>query len=280
MYRKITSSAILSESKVFITGSDDGNVKIYDYNGNKIKRLINISHLPVTSMAEVNNSSQIAIGCADNNILLMNTILGKVTSKFNSHDDSIISLFYSTSMNKLISDGADSTCKVWDINTASRLPIQAYYDTESQIISSDFRQSDNLHICIDKDGHFVMRNFTIKNEIVKSSLGHNQYYYVKLNTNNIYQYYISSIDSFKVCELRTNKVIQTIDAFKQSYSILDQSNYLIGNNEGMFLYGNNLEKERHWDYEKITHMNIKKCIQGSNVIIVGNDLGDVYYASN
>lgn len=249
---------------------------MYDYGNSKMKRMINVSHLPITSMIEINDSTQIAIGAADNKISLMNALLGKVTTKFEAHEDSVVSLFYSTKMNKLISAG-DSTCKIWDISKTIKTPVNTFYDSDSTIVSSDYRQKDNLLIYIDKGGHFAMRNLDAKNDIIKHNFGNSQYHYIKFNSNNMYQYYICSSESFKVYELRSNKILQTIDAFKKSHCLIDNNYYLIGNDEGLLLYGSEIEKKKSWDYGKVTNMNYFNRKE-EKFVLIGNDTGDVYYS--
>jgi WD40 repeat protein len=216
---------------------------------------------------------------------IFNTSLGKELTNFYAHEDSIVKLFYSAQNNFIITDGADSTCKVWDLSNSNKIPTVVHYDTESTIVSADYRHKDSLHLCIDEDGQFVIRNMKQEKEFKKIKLPKENYKFVKFNPLNESQYFIGSEESFKIFDIRTNLEINTIDEFKNSIEIFnDSSKCLLVREEGLELYsysGKEVQKEKEWvDFGMVTHLNMN-TVNYSNpeVLVIGNETGDVYLSN-
>ena len=57
----MTSSVFQTESKIVVTGSEDGYIKLYDYKNKKIKRMFNICNFSITTMAILNPANLIAV---------------------------------------------------------------------------------------------------------------------------------------------------------------------------------------------------------------------------
>jgi WD40 repeat protein len=216
---------------------------------------------------------------------IFNTSLGKELTNFYAHEDSIVKLFFSAQNNYIITDGADSTCKVWDLSNSNKIPSVVYYDTESTIISADYRHKDTLHICIDEDGHFVMRNIKQEKEHKKIKLPKENYKFVKFNPMNESQYFIGSEESFKVYDLRTNLEINNVEEFKNSIDFFnDSKKSLVVREEGLEVYTFSLHetlKEKEWlDFGAVTHFNINSInYSNPDIMILGNESGDVYLSN-
>ena len=101
--------------------------------------MIQVSNLQITSIAEMNESNLLVIGSSNNKVYMLNTTLGKATSTFEAHEDSVVALFYSQSRGILITNSADSTYKTWNVANSTKLPLHIYYDTENSIVSADMR---------------------------------------------------------------------------------------------------------------------------------------------
>jgi WD40 repeat protein len=181
--------------------------------------------------------------------------------------------------NTLITDGADSTCKVWDISINNKIPVVVYYDTESRIISADFRPQDNLHILIDEDGYFIMRNMKGHHDFVKTRLPKQKYNFVKFNSINENQYFIGGSDSIKIYDVRTNLEIESIPEFCGAIDIFnDSKSYLVAKDDGLSLFSHQLEKLKEWkDINSISHLNMNVVnYQNPEIILIGSTNGDVF----
>ena len=181
----------------------------------------------------------------------------------------------------MITDGADSTCKVWDLSNSNKIPSSVYFDTESKIISSDFRPTDSLYICLDEDGHFILRKIKEEKESSKIKLSRQNYKYLKFNPMNDFQYFIGSEESFKIYDIRTHLEIETIEEFKNSINIFnDSNNYMLIREDGLNLYNyssHKIEKVKEWiNFSLVTHFNMSYI--NPDVLLVGNEGGDVYYS--
>ncbi len=185
----------------------------------------------------------------------------------------------------LITDGADSTCKIWDLSNPNKIPLDVYYDTETAIVSSDYRDYDNLHICVDEDGNFVIRNVKDEKECFKTKLNNHNFRLVKINPLNHYQYFISTKDTFKIYDFRNNLEVDSISELSDSFEVFnDSKQYLSIKGDSMELYKINtgvLGKHRDWkEFGEITHANINTTNYMSlDCIVLGNDTGDIFYSN-
>lgn len=168
----------------------------------------------------------------------------------------MIGIFYSQKINKLISDGADSVYKLWDIN--KKIPEQSYFDTEGEIVSCDYREKDNLHICVDIDGNVALRNMNDKEEVSKFVLNGSSFYNVKFDCDDVNKYYISNDESLDIYDTRMNKIINSVSEWKDT-------KYFINENECFILSDDNL------------YLNMKKISEPSSVVIDFNQLGKCSY---
>ena len=280
--QKVTSSSYLSETKLLATGAEDGFLKIYDIKTSGVKRMIQISNLALTSIAEMNESNLLIIGSANNKVYLLNTTLGKATSSFEAHEDSVVALFYSQSRGVLITNSADSTYKTWNLQNSTKLPLHIYYDTENSIVSADYREEDNAHICVDQDGNFVYRILDKSNECTKLLLDvPSEETFVKFDSTNRNQYYIGNEEKCDLYDGRMNKVISSF-AWENVKGVINDTDKAIVmmKEKSLMLTALSNEKDivKEWDeIASPTHLRMK-AKEGNGVIIVGNENGDVYYS--
>jgi WD40 repeat protein len=186
----------------------------------------------------------------------------------------------------LVTDGADSTYKIWDLTNNNKIPTVVYYDTESPIVSADFRPKDNLHICLDSDGNIITRNVKNQKECIKNRITKEHFNYVKFNPLNDFQYFICTESYFKIYDLRNNIEIGSVREFSNSIDIVnDSKNYLLTFNQGLklFSFKNHTEElNREWN----EFGNVSFCNMGffnytnPDVIVVGNENGDVFYSTS
>ena len=283
--QKVSSISVLSDVEILATGCQDGNLKLYDLKTNRTKRISKISDLSLNSITNLNSNNSIAIGGADNKVYIVNTILCRATSKFEAHDDSIVSVFFSKNLKKLITDGMDSNYKLWDIS--EKIPIKVYYDTESQIISCDFRTEDDFHICLDNDKYLVIRKIdTMNTDCYKIVLDDKTTSFVKFNKFNPNEYVVGSKTKFDFYDIRTNKIIESYDNFgRVNLFESDSTHHLISNKKSLFLTKNNCEIIKEWnelgDISSLYMEGYKEKESNNNIsiVIIGNEKGDVYYST-
>lgn len=193
--------------------------------------------------------------------------------------------YYILIQNYLITDGADSTCKIWDLSNNNKIPYTVYYDTESKIVSSDFRAKDGLHICLDEEGNFVIRNIKSQNDYVKIKLPKQPFQFVKFNPMNENQYFISTDSSFKIYDVRTNIEMEAVSEFSNSIDIFNDSNTFLTvkqNNLSLYnFYSANLDKLNEWNsFGLISHFNLNSLnFANPELLIVGNTNGDLFYSN-
>ena len=283
--QRVSSISVLSEVQLLATGSADGNLKLYDLKTNRTKRISKISDLSLNSITNINSNNSIAIGGADNKVYIVNTILCRATSKFEAHDDSIVNIYYSKNLKKLITDGRDSNYKLWDIT--EKTPIKVYYDTESQIISCDFRQEDDFHICLDNDKYLVIRKIDTSNtDCYKVVLDDKTTSFVSFNKYNNNEYVVGSKTKFDVYDMRNNKIVESYQNFgRVSLFESDSTHNLISNKQSLFLTNsNNYEIVKEWnELGEISSLYLegykdKESNEHISIVIVGNEKGDVYYS--
>ena len=167
--------------------------------------------------------------------------------------------------------------------------MNVFYDTESKIISADFRPKDGMFTCLDQDGNLVLRNLYKDKEFKVIKLGYDKYNYTKFNKFNDYQYFISSANSFRIFDIRTNYEIETIEEFKNSSEIInDSKNYMIGfqGNKSMEVYDLDLLKGGYSlsnTWKNITNVSCisanSKYFEYPELIAVGNENGDLFYST-
>jgi len=167
----------------------------------------------------------------------------------------------------------------------NKVPIVVYYDTETSILASDYRSSDNLHICIDEAGHFVMRNLNNEKECNKVKLPHYNYKILKFNPIYPNQYFIGHENSLKIYDIRNNLEIDSIEEFGNALDVFNESNkFLIVKEEGLELYNYynlKIEKEKEWkDFGCVSHVNLNTInLNNPDIILVGNESGDLFHSS-
>jgi hypothetical protein len=154
-----------------------------------------------------------------------------------------------------------------------------YYDTEARIISADFRVKDNLHILIDEDGYFIMRNLKGHHDFIKTKLPKQKFNFVKFNHLNENQYFIGGADSIKIFDVRNNLEIESIPEFSNAIDILnDSKSYLVAKEDELFLFSHQIEMKKEWkDVSSISHLNMNIVnYQNPDIVIVGTKNGDVF----
>lgn len=247
--------------------------------------MIQVSNLQITSIAEMNESNLLVIGSSNNKVYLLNTTLGKATSSFEAHEDSVVALFYSQSRGILITNSADSTYKTWNVAKSTKLPLHIYYDTENSIVSADYREEDNLHICVDQDGNLILRVLNKGNELNKLFLENaNEDTFVKFDQSNNNQFFVGTEEKLDVYDARMNKIIVSYPKWNSVKGLANDSEKAMifmkykPLSLSKFDEGDKVVKE--WDnFGELTHLKMRTEKNNNNgIIILGNENGDVYYS--
>lgn len=152
-------------------------------------------------------------------------------------------------------------------------------------MASDYRTSDNLHIFIDEDGHFVIRNIRNEKECNKIKLPQNHHKILKFNPINHYQYFVGDEESLKIFDLRNNLEIDSFPEFACAIDVFnDTKKFLVAKSEGLSLSSLsslNLEKIKEWyEFGSVSHVNMNILnLNNPDAILVGNESGDLFHST-
>jgi len=144
-----------------------------------------------------------------------------------------------------------------------------------------------MFACLDNDGNLVIRNLLKDKEFKLMKLGYDNYNFVKFNNFNDYQYFISSKNSFRIFDIRTNYEIENIEEFKNSTEIInDSKNYMLGYLDNtLSVYDTDVLKggytlQNSWkDILNVSCISTNsKYYEVPELIAIGNDNGDLYYS--
>jgi len=106
------------QTRMFATGSDDFSVKIFDVNTpNAVMTMMPYGRNVCAVRCHPTNEHYVAASCADHNVYLLDTRTGKAVSTLKAHKKSVAHLAF-VSDNSLISAATDSTCIMWDLDSA------------------------------------------------------------------------------------------------------------------------------------------------------------------
>lgn len=136
-----------------------------------------------------------------------------------------------------------------------------------------------MHICIDEDGHLVIRSIKDEKEVRKLKVPKEEFRFIKFNPLNESQFFLCSENSFKVFDVRTNLELESIDQFANSIDLFsDTHKYLLVKDTGLGLYNSQIELENEWtNFGRISHASLKSINYGRpDMIIVGNEAGDLF----
>ena len=165
------------------------------------------------------------------------------------------------------------------------VPIQVYSDAESSIISCDYREDDDYHICIDTERNLVLRRINANKDdlLFKNNLDDKAVNYVGLNKVKINEYFVASNKKLYIYDVRNNNVINTYDKIgKICFSINDNVNKLFYTNEKVALYKvmENTELNCIKEWKDLGEVTSGMFYNGEDnkIICVGNENGDFYYS--
>ncbi|CAO1635106.1 unnamed protein product [Sympodiomycopsis kandeliae] len=121
-----------SDSSLFASGSDDGNVCIWKTDERKPWEVLKVGY-PVTALEWTKDGSGLFVGGIDNQIHLYDLHRKQILYTLSSHTDTISVLRLSPSGSYLLSYSFDSSIKIWDVR-----PFAIASDESSQ-------HSERLH---------------------------------------------------------------------------------------------------------------------------------------
>lgn len=168
----------------------------------------------------------------------------------------------------------------------SKLPLNCFYDSDSSIVSADFRQSDNTHICLNEDGNIYIRNILNEKEFKKINVSKSNFNFIKFNPLNKNQFFLSSEEAFKIYDIKEGREIDSINAFVNCVDInLDSNKFLLTFPDSIKTYArnnynfSNTEKVV-FEYDEICFSNVCFYNDKFDYLIAGNNNGDLIYSSN
>lgn len=279
---KITclTSINLKNIKSIVVGCDNGFIKIFDILNKKPTQLKNIGNgIAITALATISNLGNIVIATNDFKLILYSTPLAKVLYSNSAHEDTISRINYIPDLNQVITAGNDCTYKIWDSSLKTQL--HAFYDCEDHIIASDYNSNSSTYACLDNSGNLVLRflNNIKEHKITKINNNENlEYYFIKFNSLNDNQLFISTSKSFTVFDIRKSMSIDSIEELRGSIDVVnDTKNILSIKVKEVCCYSTN-----YGNFSLIKNYSLVKascCILDENKdIFIGNSEGDFYYS--
>lgn len=133
-----------------MSGSDDGTVKIWDTRESKYLRSFKVGH-QVMSVAFSKSNDFVFVGGLDNAIRAINLRTCQVEYSLLAHTDTVTGLSLSNKGDYLLSNGMDSTVRMWDVrpyvasgNRMVRLFTGASHNFEKNLLRCGWSGDDSL----------------------------------------------------------------------------------------------------------------------------------------
>ncbi|HQR06433.1 MAG TPA: hypothetical protein PLN21_06400, partial [Gemmatales bacterium] len=108
------------EFRWFATGSDDGELLLWNTKSTEKEPTTFAGHLPPTSISSVafnDNGKQLLTSATDNSVRLWNRLTGQEVKRFDGHTNYVLNALFALSDQMIVSSSFDGTVRLWDANT-------------------------------------------------------------------------------------------------------------------------------------------------------------------
>uniref|UniRef100_T1JHX1 WD repeat-containing protein 55 homolog n=1 Tax=Strigamia maritima TaxID=126957 RepID=T1JHX1_STRMM len=160
--------------------SQDGLLKMYSVEDNKLQRSITITNMALSSMKLMADGKIAVIGSWDNNVYAYNFEFGKISSILRAHDDAVSDIFLSEKT--LATSSWDSTVKLWNYTpdmqfkrTFDHLLLSLDHDTRVTCLTMNASNSlllsgtDDGQLCLwDIESQCLVHQFAVDTSLVYS----------------------------------------------------------------------------------------------------------------
>ncbi|OHT01341.1 WD repeat-containing protein wat1 [Tritrichomonas foetus] len=115
----LNSMALSPNGNYLFTANEKGQVEMWDTSTFKSITSIKLSQLPVRSISLSSDGTKLVAACQDGNAFVLNVTSEGLTelNKFKAHTDVIIQCAISPDQQTFVTTSADSTAKLWDLNS-------------------------------------------------------------------------------------------------------------------------------------------------------------------
>lgn len=144
----LNSLALHPSQQTLFTANEKGQVEMWDIAEAKVIVQHKVSQLPVRSIAITGDGSKIIAGCHDGNVCVLSTEGGGLTEirQFRAHEDALLKLAVSPDGSSFVTTSADSTAKLWDLNSCTLKHQLSERDQKKWVWDAAFT-SDGKFVC-------------------------------------------------------------------------------------------------------------------------------------
>ncbi|HEX3998170.1 MAG TPA: protein kinase [Pirellulales bacterium] len=152
----VDSVAFDHEGKRFVSGSWDGEVRVWDVASGKVLRSIPYGGLYVHAVAFSPDDSLIAAGGNDKNgfVKLWDAKTGTLLRTLVGHTDDVLSVAFSHDGKRLLTASYDKTARLWDVATGKEL--QRYLGHNWWVWSAAFSPDESQIVTTSQDGTAIV----------------------------------------------------------------------------------------------------------------------------
>ncbi|KAL2634137.1 hypothetical protein R1flu_005616 [Riccia fluitans] len=116
----VTGLACDATNSLMLSVGHEGNIKVWDFKGKKLKSKIDVGSPPV-KIAHHSGNGLFAVAAVDKSIRLYDVVADRLVRVFSGHGDRITDICFSEDGKLLISSSMDETVRVWDVVAAKPL---------------------------------------------------------------------------------------------------------------------------------------------------------------
>ena len=145
----VTALAFSPDKTVLATGHDDGRVRLWNVENQKMLAELRDHNFPVSALAFSSDGKQLATAAEDRAIHLIDMATRARVKSLVGHTDRVPALAWHPSGTMLASAGWDTTARVWD--TVSGNPIMLLNSHSDQVLTLAYNPDGSLLACADSD---------------------------------------------------------------------------------------------------------------------------------
>lgn len=171
-YLRTTALAFSPDGKTLVSGGRDKMIRFTSLQGSKPTVFINlepeltwVGRDTLSIAFNPANPDEVAVGCLDGEIRILDSRKGVITRTLKSHEDAVLALMFSEDGNFLFSGSADKSIKQWDLKNSNETPFP-YVGHLNRVTSLTSTRDGKLLISGGADGKVEMWNTKTRRELL------------------------------------------------------------------------------------------------------------------